>query len=152
MLHPTIPPVPQHPGSGRERRAGNLQVQMMYLMLPPSPWSSLALGPSQTPNSSYPAFQPGELLRKLHSRENFLFQMRLYKPSGSPVTVQWMGFLPCSWVTRLKVGTDPSELWIRSHCKIFRAVPSPVGLDWTSVLLSRHSVSGWVFRRAQSTR
>lgn len=81
----------------------------MYLMLPPSQ----CLGPSQTPNSSYPAFQPTELLRKLHSRENFSFQMRLYKPSGSHVTVQWTGFLPCSWGSRLvltpvKFGSHPT--------------------------------------------
>lgn len=69
MLQPTLPPDPQHPDSGRERRVRNLQVQTMYLMLPPSP----RLGPSQTPNPSYSAFQPAELLGKLHSRENCLF-------------------------------------------------------------------------------
>lgn len=60
MLQSTLPPEPQHRDSGRERRARNLQVQTMCLMLPPSP---PCLGPSQTPNSSYPALQPAELLR-----------------------------------------------------------------------------------------
>lgn len=43
----------------------------------------------------------------------------------------WMGEIAALLYSpvKLKVGTDPTRAWTRSHCKIFRAGTPPVGPD-----------------------